>query len=259
MLIEQKQSENRIICIHQPDFFPWLGFFDKIVRCDAFVLLDDVQFPKTGGTYCNRVKLLVGGRGQWVTAPVDRSYHGLRAIHEMEFQRGASWRVKVLKTVECNYGKAPFFSETIELIGPLIESNENNLALYNMHAILAISDTLGISREKFRISSSLGHSGSSTDLLLSLTLAMNGSAYLCGSGALNYQDDSLFDAAGIAVIHRDYKHPVYQQLSNWDFVSGLSIIDALMHCGSTGVRAMLHDGVFQGGNFHIMGKNGVGE
>ena len=77
-----------IVAIHQPNFFPWLGFFDKIARADVFCLLDNVQFPKTGGTWINRVQLWINGKAAWATAPVDRSYSGVRRIREMQARRG---------------------------------------------------------------------------------------------------------------------------------------------------------------------------
>ena len=34
----------KILATHQPQYLPWLGFFDKLDRADVFVLLDNVQF-----------------------------------------------------------------------------------------------------------------------------------------------------------------------------------------------------------------------
>ena len=34
-----------IVSIHQPNYLPWLGYFNKIIRSDVFVIFDDVQFP----------------------------------------------------------------------------------------------------------------------------------------------------------------------------------------------------------------------
>ena len=43
------------VAIHQPNFLPWLGWFDKLARADVFVLLDSTQFPRTSrGTWSNR-------------------------------------------------------------------------------------------------------------------------------------------------------------------------------------------------------------
>ena len=53
---------TKVVAIHQPNFLPWLGYFDKLARADVFVLLDDAQFPKKQGNATNRVRLLVGGR-----------------------------------------------------------------------------------------------------------------------------------------------------------------------------------------------------
>ena len=76
---------NKTVAIHQPNFFPWMGYFEKISRSDVFVFFDDVQFPKKGGSWSNRVKLLVSEEARWVTAAIDRSYSGTRTIREMFF------------------------------------------------------------------------------------------------------------------------------------------------------------------------------
>jgi len=38
-----------VVIIHQPQYLPWIGYFDKLNRADVFVLLDNVQYKKTGG------------------------------------------------------------------------------------------------------------------------------------------------------------------------------------------------------------------
>lgn len=99
---------NKTVAIHQPNFFPWLGYFDKIARADIFLFLDDVQFPKTGGVWSNRVKLLIGGEARWVTAAVARNFNGTRTIREMKFLADNLWRDKVLKGLVTNYRRHPF-------------------------------------------------------------------------------------------------------------------------------------------------------
>jgi hypothetical protein len=34
------------VAIHQPEHFPYMGFFQKMKAADAFVILDDVQYSK---------------------------------------------------------------------------------------------------------------------------------------------------------------------------------------------------------------------
>ncbi len=66
-----------ICAIHQPNFFPWLGYFDKISRADVFVFLDVVDYPKSGSSmssWVNRVMLKVGSQKTWVRCPVVREF-----------------------------------------------------------------------------------------------------------------------------------------------------------------------------------------
>ncbi|MEI6188212.1 MAG: WbqC family protein, partial [Alphaproteobacteria bacterium] len=78
-----------ICAIHQPNFLPWLPYFDKISKADTFIFLDEVDYPKSGnsmGSWCNRVKILMNKDEIWFSIPVIR-------------QSG----IQKIKTVEINY------------------------------------------------------------------------------------------------------------------------------------------------------------
>lgn len=150
---------NKTVAIHQPNFFPWLGYFDKIARADIFLFFDDVQFPKTGGAWSNRVKLLIGGEARWVTAAVARNFSGTRTIREMKFLADNLWRDKVLKGLVTNYRRHPFFTETINIIEPLLQNRESNVAEYNILAITRIAQSLNIDTTKFKRSSAFFDTG----------------------------------------------------------------------------------------------------
>ena len=228
----------RVVAIHQPNFFPWLGYFEKLARADVFVLLDDAQFPKKGGTWVNRVRMLVNGRPTWVTAPVNRSYHGVREIREMQLDGSTAWRAKVVKTVQASYVRALQFDEVFGRISGLIENPTDELIAYNLTAIRALAHDLGLDTDKLVTSSELGVDAAATERLVSLVKAVDGDAYLAGGGAAEYQQDELFAQAGIELIPQRFRHPRYPQPVE-PAVEGLSVIDALMNCGFEGTAALL--------------------
>lgn len=228
-----------LVAIHQPNFFPWLGYFDKIARCDHFVFLDHVQFQKTGGVWSNRVRLLVSGSPEWVTAPIVRSFHGVRAVNEIEFAGNQPWREKLLKTLRASYGRKAFYPETMQFLEPIVMHTDNNLARYNSHAIMQLADHVGLNAPAWHWSSRLGASEQSTELLVALTQRVGADRYLCGGGAGEYQQDAAFSVAGLTLQYQQFNHPIYAQRHGEAFVAGLSVIDALMNCGRTRVGQML--------------------
>ena len=64
----------KVIAIHQPNYFPWLGYFYKINACDEFVLLDTVQYQYGNSiSITNRCKIKTGSGMQLLSVPVLKS------------------------------------------------------------------------------------------------------------------------------------------------------------------------------------------
>jgi hypothetical protein len=225
------QLKHMLATIHQPNFFPWLGFFDKVRRADVFILLDDVAYPRAGsggmGSWANRVRLNIQGKAQWVGAPLKRLSLGA-PIRDAVVDDSQPWRAKLVKTLITNYGRAANFSRAMPLIESLLFSGEANLAAFNAAAIARIAANLGL-RPHFVAQSELPHSGKGTELLITLIKATGCDAYLAGGGAQGYQEDELFDTHSIRLEYQTFVPRPYGPPHS--FIPGLSVLDYLMHDG----------------------------
>ena len=112
-----------LVAIHQPNFFPWLGYFDKIRRTDTFIFLEAVAYPRAGsggmGSWSNRVQLSIQGEAKWVTCPLKRLEFG-EPILAAEIDDRQPWRKKFLKTLAANYGRAARYDAAMALLTPLM-------------------------------------------------------------------------------------------------------------------------------------------
>lgn len=230
-----------IVAIHQPNFFPWLGYFHKIARCDRFIVMDNVQFPKKGGTYMNRVLIRSSEDVDWLTAPVDRGFSGVQMVSDTTFKPSQPWRRKILAAIRANYGRAPQFQDVFPRLENLIERREDNVAAYNTANLRALADAFGVDRDKLLLGSELDAKGQATDLLISMVRAAGGTGYLCGAGAAGYQEDDKFTDAGLDLVYQDFRHPIYRQQGDGPFRPGLSVIDALMNIGFDGTADLLRN------------------
>jgi hypothetical protein len=220
-----------LVAIHQPNFLPWLGFFDKLAKADHFILLDSVPLQLTGGNYTNRVKMMVNASPDWITMPLRRGHEARAQINQAEIVEQSNWRRKARRTIEQSYAKAPFFELAMAIVSKVLDQPTILLSEINITGILAIANALGVSTEKISRSSDLKVEGRSNELLANLVEAVGGNAYLAGHGASGYQDDEIFAKRSIAVCYQRYTPLPYRQMGHSEFVPGLSAVDALMNCG----------------------------
>lgn len=229
---------SRLAAIHQPTFLPWLGWWDKLARADVLVVLDDVQFPKKGGTWMNRVRVLANGSPVWLTVPVDRSYHGVRTVREMLIDTSKPWREKILGTLAASYARAPHFEDVYPVVEEIVSLPTDRIMELNEAGLRRIARGLGLDARKLVRQSDLSVSGPGTDLLVELCKAVGGTAYLTGDGAGGYLEPEKFAAAGLGFAEQRFTPPRYPQQSK-TYVPGVSVVDALMSCGWDGTAALL--------------------
>jgi ribosomal protein S18 acetylase RimI-like enzyme len=218
--------------IHQPNYMPWLGYFYKMYSSNVFVLLDNVAAPSRG--YVNRTAVLIQGKSNWLTVPIDRSYPTINKI----MQADAYWGNKHLKSLEMHYKKAPFYGNYIDEIAELIRRHSGgSLSEMNSDLILQVSRWLGLTAQVVK-SSDFNVDEVSDERLIRLVQLVGGSCYLSGKGGGNYQDPMKFHAAGIGLAYSNFKPVAYRQGGGGEFMPGLSVLDALFNIGAAAIREM---------------------
>lgn len=213
------------VAIHQPNFLPYLGYFDKVRKADIFVILDDTQFSKNSFTNRNRIKTPIGVK--WLTVPILRRKSKL-PINEVMIENPL-WVKKHTNIIHNSYHSAEYYSPIIIGLLDIFEKNYFHLDNLNKSLIYFALTLLGIDT-KVVLSSSLNLDSTSTQKLIDICKAVGGDQYLAGRSGHKYMNDELFKENGIELLVHEFEHPVYKQLHG-AFVPNLSVLDYLMNVG----------------------------
>jgi hypothetical protein len=228
---------SRTAVIHQPDFMPYLGFFDRLLHADVLVLLDSVQYvDATSRSWTHRDKIKTPQGERWISLSVKSAARDT-PINKIELSDSVDWRRNHLNLLQQNYRKSAFFSEIFPFVQALYDSPYTLLADFNRASIELLMGLLDIQIEILPASRFATH-GRSNELLVEILKEVGASRYLSGIGARAYFRPEPFEAAGIEVTWQNFVHPIYPQLHG-DFIPHLSSIDLLFNCGIARSRDIL--------------------
>lgn len=216
-----------IVSIHQPQYIPWLGYFDKIDKSDVFVFLDNVQYKKR--EYQNRNRICTKNGWKWLTVPVITKGRYYQKIIEVEIDNSQKWQRKHLRDIKIHYSKASYFKEHIWFFESVYMQKWERLVDINKQIINYLLGYLGISTPIY-YESEMGTESHSTDRIVEICQKLRADTYLSGNGGREYLDEAKFLKAGIKLVYQDFKHPIYQQLHN-PFIPFMSIIDLMFNHG----------------------------
>ena len=239
----------RVISGHQPSYLPWLGYIAKIMSCDAFVLMDDVQFARRDFMHKNMIVTKEGPL--LLSIPISKSQDDLKIL-EVKIAKTAAfmsrndWQYQHLNSIRHAYRRAPYFTQIFPDIEKIYTSSQYTSLIEVTDAFLAyILNVLSLPSSRIvRMSKDLGPTSALKDkLVLDHCLELRASSVLFGSHGKDYVDVAAFLDQGIEVLFQDFKHPVYQQhqTGNNHFIGNACFIDALMNLGCTGFAKLVDE------------------
>ncbi len=217
-----------ILACHQPQYLAWLGYYDKMARCDLFVYLDGVQYKRREFQNRNRIKTPHGPL--WLTVPVRSKGRRAQTVAAVETDPGQDWAREHALTLRHHYRRAARYAEQEAFLDDFYGRPWPRLA----PACYALDARL---REQFGIKtptvleSEVGSQGTATARLLSLCRRLKADAYLSGAGGRDYLDEEEFARAGIGLLYQEYAPPTYPQ-GPGPFLPRLAALDLLLHGGA---------------------------
>lgn len=223
-----------LVGIHQLHYLPWLRYFEKIVRSDVFIVLDNIQYNKNGWQNRNKIKTSQGAT--LLTVPILSKHQ--QNLDDVLIASDKSWGKKHWRTIEQAYGKAPFFDLYKDELHEIYIEPWNRLNDLNRRMLEWYLTSLGIDT-RIEYSSALDVPGDATERLINLIHAVDGDHYYSGAYALDvYLDEQKLNDANIRLELQTWVAPEYEQLHG-EFVSDLAMLDLMMHCGPQSLDVLM--------------------
>lgn len=219
----------------QPYIFPYIGYFQLINSVDNFIVYDDVNFIKQG--WVNRNRILLNGCPFLFTLHLINS-SSFRLINQIYIGNN---QMKLLKTFEQAYLRAPFYKQVSVLLKQILNFKEQNLAKFVLNSIKTICNYLDI-KTRIIISSDIAKNNSlkAEMKVLSICKILNAEIYINAIGGTEFYSKEFFSNNGIKLYFLQTNEIIYKQFNNI-FVPNLSIIDVLMFNSPENVQNQINN------------------
>lgn len=221
-----------MVAIHQPHYFPWLGYMEKMASVDMFIFMDMVQLEKRSYMLRNRI-VDPDGQIRYLNISCDKRNHYKRKYREIETKDYLEWTGRQKGIIISAYKKCEYFDEIWDKIMPIFMEEHKMLCDVTIHSINILRDILGINtplilQSELKVASDL----SKEKLILGLCKAVGAKVYYAGRGAsMQYLNSETCMREGVHVVYQNFEHPIYQQIGSHPFMPGLSTLDLLFNNG----------------------------
>lgn len=231
--------------VHRPYFFPWLGYFSKLVYADVFIVMDDVLFTKRH--FIDRVNIInPQGEIMWLGLKTGENYN--KKCGDIFLPDSFSVD-EIIKTLSHSYSKSRCYKEYKEEIKNILETAFNysrRLPEFDIKIVELLLKLLDLRIPEIYYGSQFEYIADSTERLINLCERTNCTSIIMGSGgSVDIHNITKITEHNIDVLYQDFygNHPIYYQTrrERLGFKKGLSILDCIFNEGVDFTRALLLD------------------
>ena len=221
------------VVIHQPQFFPYPGFFHKLSLADKYVILDNTQYDKR---FTNRNQISANTKPIWITVPINKK-HKFSSNNQVEINNEIKWQDDIWKKIYHSYKNTKFFNQYEEYLEKIFTKKWTFLFELNFETLKKTLEWLDIQIEIIK-ESDLEINSTSTQRLIDICEQVNADTYISGKVLpnKNYIEKDLFKNKNIKLEFQNYSSISYQQKNVESFIPDLSILDLLFNCGEDSQR-----------------------
>jgi hypothetical protein len=218
----------KTIAISQPRYLPACNYIERILLCDVFVMLDNVQNQRRAFEHRNKIRTPDGEK--WLSIPINRKGSKSDTIKDLIILQDQEWEKKHFKSFELFYKQTPYYNEVINLLYNFYFSKKRE----TLNEV--VKDMIGVLCRYFSIkpnivwASNYEWNSKNDDLLIDITKYFGGDAYISGPNGREYIDEKKFYDSNIKLLYHEYNHPIYKQV--WgEFYKYMTIWDMMFYYG----------------------------
>lgn len=219
--------------IMQPYFMPYIGYWQLMAVVDVYVVYDDVNYIKGG--WVSRNRILMNGKPHLFTIILNGASPN-KLFNEIDVRDNF---VKFRKMLQGCYAKAPYFSNTMQLMEQVYSCEQRDLGHFMMNQFRVILDYLHCDTQLI-LSSDLAKDNTlkGSEKVKHICRLLGADTYYNAIGGRELYDKSDFSAQGIDLKFVQTLPVQYKQFNN-DFQPNLSLIDVLMFNSCEEIQQLL--------------------
>lgn len=242
-----------------------MGFMDKMMSADRFIILDTGQFVDGDFHHRNRIRSNCRQGYAWLTVPVEKRRLAIKDIRidNGRLIKNRTWNEVHRKIIHDHYRNAPYYDIHGAFLNKLYGMSfyyliDLNMAVvdylakaFHMKTPIIMGSSLDCIKNEEReapMPTTITYEPMGPDAyhlkriratrrIIDMCKEAGGDTYISGLGGKNYLIERLFEKEGIRLEYQVFHHPIYKQCYA-PFVPNLSALDYMMNVDTDAVESL---------------------